>query len=107
MATDGVTPTPIPMLDASAVAFFRMHIATDVCHLWTGAVDRDGFPRHKISRRYYGAHRVALSIALEDDLRTVEIVRHTCGNRRCVNAEHLDWSCPRIELPFRAAAERS
>lgn len=58
------------------------------CWEWTGATDRKGYGRIKISKRMRGAHRIAWEMAngpIPDGMD----IDHRCANPSCVNPEHL------------------
>jgi len=60
------------------------------CHLWCGAQSADGYGIFYATGKRIAAHRMAYAIAHELSLDEIPtIVGHTCGNRRCVNPEHL------------------
>lgn len=76
---------------------------TTGCHLWTGALDRDGYGRFNLSnpKRQRHAHRVAyaLFVGPVPDGADVEHACHTrdescdgtdCVHRRCVRPDHLE-----------------
>jgi len=68
-------------------------IARDGCHIWLGALDRDGYGsfnfRIKGKRKSTSAHRAAW-ILLRGDIPVDLVVDHLCRNRSCVNPEHLE-----------------
>jgi hypothetical protein len=58
------------------------------CWIWTGPVNNCGFGVARINGKNYNAHRVALFLSKQIDSRLGH-ASQTCGNRRCVNSDHL------------------
>jgi HNH endonuclease len=58
------------------------------CLEWTGTVNRDGYGRLLVNGRWWLAHRLAWSLANEEDPGRRR-VRHTCDNPPCCDARHL------------------
>ena len=68
----------------------------DPCLRWTGALDRDGYARHRVPASMGGrglshvvsrfVYQLAFSIPLPQDYWTVD---HACGNTACINPNHL------------------
>lgn len=58
------------------------------CHLWTGALNSDGYANFWIDRHYIGAHVYAWMQAHASPKPGL-VIRHSCRNRHCVNPEHL------------------
>jgi len=68
----------------------------DPCLRWTGALDTDGYARHRVPARMEGrglshvvsrfVYQLAFSIPLPQDYWTVD---HACGNTACINPNHL------------------
>jgi hypothetical protein len=68
----------------------------DPCLRWTGALDRDGYARHRVPASMEGrglsnvvsrfVYQLAFSIPLPQDYWTVD---HACGNTACINPNHL------------------
>jgi hypothetical protein len=52
------------------------------CQPWRGALDKDGYPKGRQHRRLYEARRGPIPLGLDLD--------HACGNRACVNLDHLE-----------------
>lgn len=61
---------------------------TDVCWLWTGAPNTNGYGQFATADGQHKAHRVAYQIAFGSFDSTL-VVSQTCGNRLCVLPEHL------------------
>jgi hypothetical protein len=77
---------PIP----DEIRFWRMVSKTEKCWPWKGYVNSDGYGMMKVGspRRPQNAHRV--SWKLHFGKLTPEIkISQKCGNRACVNPEHL------------------
>lgn len=64
------------------------------CLLWTGPLDRDGYGAFYLRRRTRRAHRVAW-YGGRGEIPVGMVVNHTCGNRACVNVQHLNVVTPR------------
>ncbi len=59
------------------------------CWIWSGSQDKGvGYGRIKIEGKNLRASRVSYTLATGKDPREM-VVRHTCGNKSCVNPEHL------------------
>lgn len=58
------------------------------CWLWTGTVRKDGNVKIKIDGREWMAHRFAWE-EINGPLDRNQIVRHTCGNKHCMNPDHM------------------
>lgn len=59
------------------------------CWLWTGPLDRDGYGTFYFRRKGRRAHRVGWYMT-RGDIPSGLVVNHVCGNRHCVNAQHLE-----------------
>lgn len=65
--------------------------STNGCWSWTGACSESGYGLISLAPgRRYRAHRVSLVVKRGADLAPGMVVDHRCGNRRCVNPEHLE-----------------
>jgi hypothetical protein len=58
------------------------------CHMWLGALDKDGYGTFFFRRLNRRAHRVAW-YGSKGDIPSGLVVNHTCRNRNCVNPSHL------------------
>lgn len=61
---------------------------TPTCWLWTGCIWH-GYGRWKVAGKSLGAHRVSYELAygfIPDGF----VVHNRCGNRACVNPQHLE-----------------
>jgi hypothetical protein len=77
---------PIP----DNIRFWRKVSKTKTCWLWTGYVNPDGYAIMKVGnpRHPQNAHRVSWIIHFGEPSEKVKISQK-CGNRICVNPEHL------------------
>jgi HNH endonuclease len=66
----------------------------DGCHLWQGALDRDGYGSFYFRKKLRRAHRVAYFIHV-GEIPNGMFVDHICKNRNCVKASHLRLVTPR------------
>ena len=56
------------------------------CWEWQGGLSRSGYGRFSINAKDMKAHRFSYLLATGDE---PEMVRHICGNRKCVRPNHL------------------
>lgn len=75
-------------IDGFQEAFWRKVGKSDGCWEWAGAVDGD-HGRFSFRQHRYCAHRVAWELT-HGPLAPNKNLRHTCGNRSCVNPDHLE-----------------
>lgn len=71
-----------------------IHPTTNGCLEWAGPKHRQGYGmigvlNEKGERKMTVAHRIAMRIKLNRELKTNEDVRHACGNNLCCNPAHL------------------
>ena len=62
----------------------------DYCWQWVGAIDKDGYAKHRIPGGYKGStlvHRFIyqVAVAFPNEL----TIDHACGNKGCINLRHL------------------
>jgi hypothetical protein len=67
--------------------FFAMVEKTDTCWNWTGSL-MNGYGSIGVNGRTRRAHRIAYELLVGPTDQTL-VLHHKCGNRRCVNPEHL------------------
>ena len=60
----------------------------DNCWLWGAATDKHGYGRFQYDRKYIAAHRYAWLIRT-GPIKDGMLVLHKCGNKLCVNPDHL------------------
>lgn len=87
------TPESLRLVDDYRERFFRRIAAPNElgCTLWTGKRNKAGYGQFTFNhggRRYYVvAHRAAFYLAKQDP--GAAAICHTCGDRLCVNPDHL------------------
>lgn len=72
------------------------------CWVWTGAKHPEGYPEVRVEGKIVRAHRHYYELhkgPLGDGL----VVHHTCGNRGCVNPDHLELLTPSAHTRLHAA----
>lgn len=67
----------------------RFKVMPNGCHRWLGYLSRNGYGRIQANYKSTGAHRYFYEKANGKIPDGFEI-DHLCGNRACVNAEHLE-----------------
>lgn len=72
-------------------AFWKKVHKSDDCWEWTGSIDGD-HGRFSFRQHRYCAHRIAWELTY-GPLAPNKNLRHTCGNRACVNPYHLELCC--------------
>ena len=79
---------PRPVTLSSLLARSTVNPDTE-CWILDGKCSKGGYIRVGYQGRSYYAHRLAKSFAVGYELTRDVQVRHTCGNLRCINPEHL------------------
>lgn len=73
----------------------------DMCWQWVGAVDRDGYGKHKVPRKFQGSslvHRfIYQNAVMNPDQATID---HACGNTACINLRHLRLLPLKLNLAY-------
>lgn len=77
------------MTPSDIARFWSKVDQTGECWLWTAAVDRDGYGRLKVARRWRSAHRLSVFIATGEEPPRNLHVCHRCDTPACVNPAHL------------------
>jgi hypothetical protein len=87
------------MADISRAAFIDDALASrvDGCILWPFAVRKSsGYPAHSVRvsgvKRNVDAHRYVCRLAHGEPPMPKGEAAHTCGNKLCVNPQHLYWA---------------
>src|ERR1041384_1056333 len=87
----------------------RVHVAPNGCHLWTGAIDADGYGSFNVNRTKVPAHAYAYG-DVPDGLELDHLCHNadlacpgdeTCLHRRCVNREHIEAVTHTVNLQRR------
>lgn len=61
------------------------------CIYWTGGISKDGYGMISIHGMSFRTHIVSCEIKYKRHRLEEEITRHLCGNRICINSEHLKF----------------
>jgi hypothetical protein len=93
-----------PGPSSSFFAYVRPGIG-DECWGWAGFTEKNGTGRHYYGGRLYRAQRLALEMVTDRPVPAGRVVVTGCGNRSCVNPEHL-WAVPRGEAARASYARR-
>jgi hypothetical protein len=67
----------------------RYTVTANGCHEWDGHFNHYGYPVIRDQRRRWIVHRLVWTLA-NGPIPAGVIVRHACGNRRCINLERLE-----------------
>ena len=67
---------------------------TESCWNWIGCIDNLGYGKFSFNRKTIRAHRF-IFILLNIEIPKILCVDHLCGNRKCVNPEHLELVSPK------------
>ncbi len=59
------------------------------CWNWKKSCSSSGYGQFRVDGVYYNAHRYAYQRTFGEP-KEGNLIRHTCGNRRCCNPEHLE-----------------
>ncbi len=70
---------------------------TPECIPWSGAVDRHGYGRKQVGRKWKLAHRVEWE-RLRGPIPEGLTIDHLCRNRSCVNVEHMEPVTVRVNV---------
>ncbi len=66
----------------------------DECVLWPFSLGSSGYGQVSVEGMNRGAHRVSCEIAHGPAPSPMHEAAHRCGNRPCVNGNHLRWATP-------------
>ena len=58
------------------------------CLEWIGCIDRHGYGKTSVYKKYYSAHRLAWELHCGPIFGAAQVL-HTCDKRNCVNVKHL------------------
>jgi len=89
---DGLPSLPPPRLEVQAI--LDQIDRSGHCHLWTGAVDKDGYGIARWNKNNRGVHRIVWELAYgpigKDATGKSLEIDHQCRVRRCVRLDHLE-----------------
>lgn len=72
----------------------------DECWPWTGGLaGRAKVPHFALNYRYYSGRRVVYEMVKAVELRSSTHLYMTCGNKTCVNPDHMIWQLHGGNLP--------
>jgi hypothetical protein len=69
--------------------FRSKYVISNGCWLWQGPLDKDGYGSFYFRRKNRRAHRVGW-YSFNGEIPEGMVVNHFCGNRHCVNPQHLE-----------------
>src|SRR5690606_14749582 len=76
------------------------------CMIWQRAVGTDGIGRITVDYKQYGVHRYAWILA-HGPIPDEATVEHLCGNKLCINVDHLALErLPTVEERFWAKVDK-
>lgn len=81
-----------PTITPRDVERFTANLATtspDACWVWTASLDKEGYGRFSMRKRYIAAHRFAY-LHYVGPLQAGLVLDHLCRNRACANPAHLE-----------------
>jgi hypothetical protein len=79
----------LPYRDEYGSFVGNIDVSGAACWIWCGYIDKHGYGQWSAYRKTYRAHRYMYEIAvgpIADGL----TLDHLCGEKRCVNPEHLE-----------------
>jgi hypothetical protein len=76
-------------INSPARVFKRYVSQSEGCWIWTGPLDRDGYGKTRINKRFFAAHRVIYEL-LKGPIPEGLQIDHLCRNHACVNPDHLE-----------------
>lgn len=77
------------MSQRAAVLLLNTTEQPDGCLMWDGPTNEKGFPRTKWHGRSVGVHRLLYTLTRDTALLPSEQVGRSCGQRACINPDHL------------------
>lgn len=90
----GVGPASVSTGKGERLSWLRSmvgHIG-DECLAWPFCIEANGYGAAEIGRKKMGAHRAMCILAHGDPSDARMQAAHSCGNRSCVNPNHLRWA---------------